>query len=514
VVDRQGFDVVIVGGGAAGCVVARRLSERGDLSVLLLEAGPELAAPAPPALRDGWNNPTGADWVHDWGFAAEPDEQGATPGLRRGRLLGGTSWLTRFAVRGAAADFDAWAARGNPGWAHAEVLPAFRRLEADAEFGKQPWHGDQGPVAIGRYSTLARSEIHQAALEAFADTGFPAVEDHNAPDAVGFGPMPMSTRGGHRITTLEAYLPRAARPRRLSIRTDAQVATVLLGDGRANGVALIDGSEVAAGWVVLCGGTYGSPPILLRSGLGPAADLRGLGIDPVVDLPGVGANLADHTAVDLDSGWRGEGRAAPVLHTIATFRSSTQPSGAPPDLMFWVTDPAESEAGFYFDPVLQKPESRGSVRLRSTDPTDAPRIMLPGLRAHRDVDRLAEGYRLGLELAAHRAVRALAAEAAPASPASDAGLRQRVRENAYSVPHVVGTCRMGPRPEDGDVVDAFGRVHGVDRLSVIDASVIPDAPSGFPHVITIMVAEHLAARLSGATPTAGTFVGADDRFSE
>ncbi len=490
-------DVVIVGGGAAGCVVARRLSEGGDLAVLLLEAGPDLNGRVSPALRDGWNNPTGSAWTDDWGLQSEPDEHGQTTKLRRGRLLGGTSWLTRFAVRGAPADFDAWAALGNAGWSYEDVLPTFRRLEADVDFGDRPWHGEQGPMEINRYPALPRSAIHEAALEALAAAGFPEVVDHNAPDAVGFGPMPMSTRSGHRITTLDAYLPLPVRPPRLSIRTDAQVSSVVVSNGRASGVTLIDGSRIAAGRVILCAGTYGSPPILLRSGLGPAADLRDLGITVVADLPGVGANLADHPAVDLDSGWRGEGRTAPVLHSIATFRSATQPGGGPPDLMFWITDPSGAEPRFFFDPVLLKPESRGSVRLRSADPTDPPRITLPGLRVARDVERLAEGYRLGLELANHKAVRALSSEPAPTPPASGAELDQRVRNGAYSNPHVVGTCRMGDRPDAGDVVDALGGVHGVEGLHVIDASVIPDAPCGFPHLITIRVAEHLAERLRG-----------------
>ena len=527
-VAREHVDVVIVGGGAAGCVVARRLSEPDGITVLLLEAGPDLADGVTSALRDGWNNPTSADWRHDWGFAAEPDGSGATPKLRRGRLLGGTSWLTRFAVRGAAAEYDAWAAGGNAGWGYRDVLPSFRRLEADVEFGDRPWHGDRGPIEINRYSTLARSDIHAAALAAFADAGFPSVEDHNAPDAVGAGPMPMSTRNGTRITTLDAYLPPPSRPPRLTVRTDAQVARLVIRDGRATGVTLIDGTEVDADWVVLCAGTYGSPPILLRSGIGPATDLRELGIDAAVDLPGVGANLADHPAVDLDSGWRGDGRSAPVLHSIATFRSASRPASASPDLMFWVTDPSGPEPGFYLDPVLLKPESRGSVRLRSPEPRDPPRITLPGLGVSHDLDRLVDGYRLGVELANHRGIRALAAEAAPAIPKTSAELRQRVREAAYSNPHVVGTCRMGPRPEDGDVVDALGRVHGVDRLSVEDASVIPDAPSGFPHVITIMLAEHLSEVLSGLVAdhrpsreqqpgtawTATPLVGDDERSSD
>jgi choline dehydrogenase len=491
----QAFDVVVVGGGAAGCVVARRLGDRGDISVLLVEAGPELGEPVSPALRDGWNNPSGSDWTHDWGFVSEPDQLGTTSPLRRGRMLGGTSWLTRFAVRGAATDFDAWAARGNPGWAYADVLPSFIRLETDREFGDRAWHGDQGPMKITRYPTVPRSEVHQAALEALAEAGFPTVEDHNSSDAVGAGPMPMSTDEGRRLTTLDAYLPPSARPPSLTIRTDTPVASVVTHEGRAVGVTLVDGSRIDAGWVVLCAGVYGSPPILLRSGIGPSADLRELGIDVVVDLPGVGANLADHPGVDLDTGWRGDGPAARILHSIATFRSKSQPPSAPPDLMFWLIDPAGTESGFYLDPILLKPESRGSVRLQSVDPLAPPRITLPGLREGRDMDRLEEGYLLGLELANHRALRAIAAESPPSRPKTEGELRQRVLESAYSNPHVVGTCRMGPKPDDGDVVDSLARVHGMDRLSVIDASVIPDPPSGFPHVITIMLAEHLSERL-------------------
>jgi choline dehydrogenase len=488
------YDIIIVGGGAAGCVVARRLTEKTGLSVLLLEAGPDLGGDVGPALRNGWNNPQGPEWIHDWGFESEPDDNGATSKLRRGRLLGGTSWLTRFAVRGGAADFDTWAGGGNAGWSYADVLPSFWRLEADVEFGDRPWHGDRGPMTITRYPELAHSPIHEATLEALSDLGFPQVEDHNAPDAVGMGPMPMSTRDGRRITSLDAYLA-PPHPPTLSLRPESMVASVIIDGGRAGGVRLVDGSVVGAKWVVLSAGTYGSPPILLRSGVGPAGDLRELGIDIVTDLPGVGANLADHPAVDLDSGWRGEGATSPVLHSIATFRSSSQPTTAAPDLMFWITDPAGSEAAFYLDPVLLKPESRGSVRLRSPDPTAAPRVRLPGLTSARDIERLAEGYRLGLALANHPTLRRLAAEAAPPEPASEAELRERVLHDAYSNPHVVGTCRMGPAPEDGDVVDTLGRVHGVDALSVIDASVIPDAPSGFPHIITIMLAEHLSERL-------------------
>jgi choline dehydrogenase len=485
------FDVVVVGAGAAGCVVASRLAESPSRSVLLLEAGPDLPTQVLADWRNGWRLPT----VPDWGFESEPQGGVAASKLRRGRLLGGTSWLTRFAVRGAAADFDAWAAGGNPGWSFAEVLPAFRRVEADAEFGGSEFHGDVGPIPINRYPREVPSEIHAAALEAFSALGFPHVDDHNLPTAVGAGPMPMSTRDGLRVTSADGYLAPDRRPSNLTIRSDAPVATVIIDRGLAMGVRLVDGTPLFGGWVVLAAGTYGSPQILMRSGIGPAEHLREVGIDLQLDLPGVGSNLADHPGVDLDSGWRGTAKGDPILHSIATFRSSTAPPGVAPDLMFWVSDPEGDEPRFYVDPILLKPDSRGSVRLRSADPTATPRIRLPGVRAAHDVERLAEGYRTGLELADRPEIRRLAKEAPPSPPSTAEELRHRIVENAYSIPHVVGTCRMGPSPGGGDVVDAMGRVYGVDRLSVSDASVIPDAPSGFPHLVTLMLAEHLTEKL-------------------
>jgi choline dehydrogenase len=490
----EAFDIVIVGGGAAGCVLARRLAERGDRSVLLLEAGPDLGAEPPPALRDGWGLPSGPSWPYDWGFESEPDATGASGKLRRGRLLGGTSWLTRFAVRGAAADFDAWAARGNPGWGFEDVLPTFRAIEADAEFGDGPWHGGDGPIPISRYPGHERSDIHDAALGALASLGFETVGDHNEPAAIGAGPMPMSTRDGDRVTTLDAYLPRTMDLPSLTIRSETPVASVVVNGAHARAVRLLDGTEIAAGRVVLSAGVYGSAPILLRSGIGPADQLRALGIGVRIDLPGVGENLSDHPAVDLDSGWRGARKAGPILHSIATFRSSMAEPGGSPDLMFWLTDPDGDDPRFSLDPVLLKPHSRGTVRLRSTNPADPPRITLPGVGEAADIERLVEGYQRGLELANRPEIRRLASASAPTEPATRDELRRRVVEGAYSIPHIVGTCRMGPSAEAGDVVDAMGSVHGVEGLSVIDASIIPDAPSGFPHLITIMVAEHLAKR--------------------
>lgn len=483
---RPVWDVIVVGAGAAGCALAERLAERGR-RVLLLEAGADLRGSVTPDMLDGWHLPT----VPDWGFqSTEPD--GSANKLRRGRLVGGTGWLTRFAVRGPASDFDAWAAAGNPGWAFGDVLPSFRRLETDLDLGDRPWHGADGMLPVTRYATLKPTPIHEAALEAFAALGFPGLEDLNAPDAVGCGRVPMSSRDGVRTTTATTYL--AAPPPSLELRTDAPVDRVIVRSGRATAVRLADGTELEADEIVLSAGTYGSPPILQRSGIGPGELLSDLSIDVVVDLPGVGANLADHPGVDLDSGFRGPGRAEPILHSIATWWSRDTPPDAPPDLMFWVTDPAAGDPGFFFDPVLLKPRSRGTVRIRSADPGAPPEIRLPGLTDPADVDRLVEGYALGLELANHPSIRALCSDRPPAPPASAVEARARILDSAYSIPHVVGTCAMGPDPAAGAVVDVGGRVHGIDGLRVVDASIIPAPPTGFPHVIAIMAAEQIASR--------------------
>jgi len=489
------YHVIVVGGGAAGCVVAARLAETGSRSVLLLEAGPDLRASVPDALRDGWRLTP----EFDWDYASEPDARGEVEDLRRGKLLGGTSWVTRFALRGSAADYDEWEALGNDGWGFEDVLPYFRRLEADADFGDRPWHGDAGPMPISRYLNLDLTEIGAAGLEAFKAVGFPLVEDHNQPGAVGAGRMPLSSRAGTRVTTADAYLPVDGTPPNLSIRADAQVAELVFEETRARGVRLVDGTVIEGDWVVLSAGTYGSPPFLMRSGVGPAEHLHSLGLPVRLDLAGVGANLADHAGVDIDCGYRGPARTAPIFHLLATFHSSGSSSDDAPDLMLWLSDPRGAPSIFELDIGLLRPRSRGSVRLRSPDPTDPPRIELPGLRDPVDVERLAEAYVRGLEVAQRPEIRRLCADA-PAPEARDGiELRDWIRAASYSFPHVVGTCAMGPRPENGAVVDRSGRVHGTERLSVVDASVIPNAPSGFTHLPTIMLAERLSEEIAAAT---------------
>jgi choline dehydrogenase len=487
-------DVVVVGGGAAGCVIAARLAEASSRSVLLLEAGPDLRADLPDDFRDGWDI-NREDF--DWHYISEADAQGVESPVRRKKLIGGTSWLTRFTPRGSPADYDAWEALGNAGWSWDDVLPYFVRLETDDDFGQEPWHGGHGPMPSQRYLDLPYTDVLTAGVEALEDLGFPVVKDHNRPGAVGVGRMPMNSRGGIRVSTADAYLPLGSTPANLTIRPEAEVGEVLFDGVRASAVRLVDGKTIEAGLVILCAGTYGSPAILMRSGIGPAEHLHSLDIQARVDLVGVGANLVDHPAVDLDFGYRGSGSSERLLHAIATFHSAQSSPDEPPDLMFWLTDPSGEPAEFGLSIVLLKPRSRGQVRLRSRDPRAAPVIRLPQLDEPTDVARLAEGYRRALKVAKHPEIRRLC-DRVPAEPRSEEDLRVLIRIGAWSVPHTVGTCAMGMRPEDGAVVDTNGRVHGAERLLVADASIMPDVPSGFTLIPTIMIAERLAEQVASS----------------
>lgn len=470
------FDVVVVGGGAAGCVVAARCADRGA-SVVLLEAGPDLRPDVPATRRDGWR----LDREYDWGYKSEPNPRGNTQNVWRTKLLGGTSWLTRFAPRGAPSDYDAWP----EGWHWDDVLPYFVRLESDIEFGADPWHGTSGPMPVTRYPELDYTDVGQAALDALLASGFPLVEDHNRPGAIGAGRMPMSSASGLRVTTADAYL--SAPPAGLEIRAGAEVAEIVFAGDSACGVRLVDGETIDAAQVVLTAGVYGDPPILMRSGIGAARDLRSLGIDVRVDLPGVGENLADHPATGVDCGYAGAAADGAVLHSIATFRSSSVAGDGTPDLMIWTADP-EDDDEVELGVVLLRPRSRGRVGLRSADPREAPVIELPALNDPYDVERLAEGYRLALEVANRPELRSVCRGAAPVGPEGD--LEEFIRDDAYSLPHVVGTCAMGA------VVDALGRVQGVEGLTIADASIMPDVPSGFTHFPTIMLAERLSERIA------------------
>lgn len=496
------YDVVVVGGGSAGCVVASRLSSAGWLQVLLLEAGPDFVdvGQLPPDVADASAPTTG----HDWGYVAEPDDLGRAIELPRGRLMGGCSATnSAFLMRGWPHDFDGWATAGNRGWSFDELLPIFRDMETDADFDNE-WHGKLGPVPVHRAAHDELSPLQRAFVDTAFAAGHALVPDHNRPGAIGVGSLPRNVSDGLRMSAALTHLAPARERPNLTVRSATMVDRVEFTRARAVGVRLADGAVIECDRVVLAAGAYGSPAILLRSGIGPAEDLAQHGIDVRADLPGVGSGLADHplVAVDLPTA---PGFTGPRFQTMLTMRSSYADPEGPPDLHLFAAGPFDDAAvpgGGAFGVVtgLLSPTSRGTVRLRSGQPDDPPRIDMAHLRTQDDVRRMVEATRHARQLSRMAPLAGFVdgAELSPGpgiSDDDDDGLAASIRARVASYHHPVGTCAMGRRPDDGAVVDSRGAVHGTDGVWVADASVMPSLPVANTNLTTMVVGDRIASWL-------------------
>ena len=500
------FDDIIIGAGSAGAVIAARLSEDPERRVLLLEAGPDYARveEMPRDLLKPW-----VSWRdHDWGFSANARHGREFP-LHRGKVMGGSSAVNgTIALRGVPADFDAWVALGCDEWSFEDVLPWYRKLESDPEGGD--FHGANGPVPIERINKLEWQPLQRAFYDACRDHGFEDVWDHNLPDATGVGPWPRNRRDGNRISTNIAYLLNIRDRANLTIRHGVLVDRVRLEHGRASGVVLADGEVLEADRVCVSAGAAVTPAILLRSGIGPAEKLAPHGITQLHALPGVGENLTDHCGAGVQAFPKPDVAHDPDVVTEVGVRYTAPGSDLfndmqlaistiwDPDQVRGLTDAPRQHPSFGIGAVLQRPYSRGSVTLRSVDPSEQPNLEMQYASHPDDLRRLMDGARLCWEIMHSDAImpyveRVISPRAGVIE--SDTALADFILRTTSTTWHISGTARMGRATDPMAVTDQQGRVHGLEGLRVADASIQPDIVSCNTNLTAIMIGERVAESL-------------------
>ena len=525
-------DYVIVGGGSAGSVMASRLSEDPSVTVALLEAGPEqrdLRLAVPALLGEALGSK-----VACWDYATVPQEHLGGRRLRwpRGKVMGGSSAINGMCYqRGDLADYDRWAEQGADGWGGAEALHFFKRSETHSE-GASQWHGDEGPLSVTRPKSVQRAT--ERYLEAGQQMGLPLTEEFAGPRREGVGVFDTTTKGGRRHSAAKAYLTADVRARpNLTIVTDAHARRVLFDGARAAAVEYeTDGirKEAAARReVILCAGAIGTPHLLMLSGVGPADHLREHGITVVADRPGVGGNLADHLDIMAFRLTKPGGSISYALPSLiehagalgqylrdgtGTLASNiaegngfakSRPDLDKPDIQFHfipalAMDHGEKKnwgrTGVSIHACNLYPEARGTIRLASRDPRDAPLIDPNYLASERDWDVMVAGAKLARALLSQPAWDEVGRDFVRPehAPETEDGWRALVRDEAETIYHPVGTARMGRQSDEGAVTDPMGLVHDTRGLRVVDASLFPSIPGGNTNAPTIMVAERIAAR--------------------